>query len=282
MTKNTYPWDRIDALTSQQYRDALLDLEDEHKITEEQQRILCIHCQARHRTITAKQLARAVPFKGYQAVNAQYGRLARRLWKHLALPAPTKVRPRYGRWIGLLGSGPVHPGREWEMTMHRSLAEALKRLKQMGWCGNRQGRNGVNRAEPDGPRPHPVRGGGWRIGEAEQNARVEQAAVDAVTRAYRLRGWAVKSKEAEKPGYDLLCSRGPVVHHVEVKGISGPTCSFNITANEKRKADVDLAFRLIAVTYALNSKRRELSRFTGSELLRKFRFVPLSYSARLR
>lgn len=129
--------------------------------------------------------------------------------------------------------------------------------------------------------PLSVGGGGGGFGDPEQNARVERAAVSAVKRDYRARGWAVQSKESEKVGYDLLCSRGSVVQHVEVKGISGPVCSFPITAKEKKRAEDDPAFRLIAMTNALKANRRELSKFRGSEFLRKFRFAPTNFMARL-
>lgn len=280
MPKNTYPWDLIDALTPRQYAEALLKI----KINDDQRRMLCVHCKARHRTMTTKQLARAAGLAGHRLVNPKYGWLARRLWKQLRLPSPPKVAPPYGKWIGLLGAGPIGPGGEWEMKMHLSLATAVRFLKQKGWCDNKQGRHAASRAAPDAPQPHWVGGAGGGFGNAEQNARVEQRAVLAVKRYYRSRGWAVESKEAEKPGpgYDLLCSRSSVVHHVEVKGIKGPHCSFVVTANEKQTAEADPEFWLIAVTRALDAKRRNLSKFTGLELLRKFRFAPLSFMARRR
>jgi hypothetical protein len=125
------------------------------------------------------------------------------------------------------------------------------------------------------------RGPGFR--DAEQNARVERQAVDTVTEYYRSLGWVVRSKEAEKNvGYDLLCSSGSLVHHVEVKGVGGPDCSFVVTANEREQANRDPVFRLIAVTDTLDAKRRRLWDFTGRNLLRKFHFAPISFMARLR
>ncbi len=105
-------------------------------------------------------------------------------------------------------------------------------------CGKGKGRNGPSDLDPhlSGLFRTLARG----IGEAEQYALVELAAVNAVTSEYRSRGWRVMSKESEKVGYDLLCRRGSAVHHVEVKGIRGAICSFMITA-KKTKAELDSA-----------------------------------------
>ena len=63
------------------------------------------------------------------------------------------------------------------------------------------------------------------------------------------------------------------------KGVRGPICSFLITTNEKRTAEIDRAFRFIAVTNALESNRRKLVTFTGKELLREFDFSPITFRA---
>jgi Domain of unknown function (DUF3883) len=159
----------------------------------------------------------------------------------------------------------------------------VKAVIRIGGCGKNKGRN-----VPGGPYPHLAarfllrRGAGF--GEAERNALVELAAVNAVTIDYRSHGWRVKSREREKsgPGYDLLCARGSAVDHVEVKGISGPDCTFVVTANEKEQARRDPLFWLVAVTHALDARRRQLAKFTGPELLRKFHFVPIRFVARPR
>ena len=140
MAKNTYPWDLIKKLTPQEYREALFDLDDERPITDNQRRMLCIHCEAPRCTMTTKQLARAVGLAGHQAVNSVYGYLARRLWEKFRLPPPGKVVSPEGKWIGVLGSGDIIRGHEWKMTMRPPLAKALKQLKQKGWCSRRQGR----------------------------------------------------------------------------------------------------------------------------------------------
>jgi hypothetical protein len=115
MAKKTYPWNRILALTPQQYVDALLDLEDERRISDKQRSLLCEH--ARHRTMTTNQLAHVVGLKGYPAVNAAHGRLAHLLWRKLPLPLP-EIQEPYGTWIGLIGEGPAVRGHEWRNKMH--------------------------------------------------------------------------------------------------------------------------------------------------------------------
>lgn len=279
MAKNTYQLmeERLKGFTPEEYDDAFRFLEREQKITEKQRDMLRIHCEAG--TITATRLARAVGYT-YRGFNSQYGGLAHLLGERLGLTTVPEVplRPHHlaGGWLNVL-STPQQQGPEWEFTMRSNVAKALKR---MGWCAKSQTRKLSNLAGLGaGP---PSAGGGGGFGDAEQNVRVERAAVGAVIRDYRSHGWTVQSKETEKPGYDLLCSRGSVVLHVEVKGISGPDCSFVVTAKEKEKAESDPAFRLVAVTHALRPKRRELSKFTGPELLRKFRFAPVSFMARLR
>jgi len=273
--QDAYPWDLILALTPREYTEALLGI----KIGKVQRRMLCIHCEAPRRTITTKELARAAGLADHRHVNLNYGPLARSLWKQLGLPSPPKVPKWYGRWIGLLGAGPVRPGVGWKMQMHLNLAKAVRALKQNRWSDNQRGRRAAKSAGADPSRQNRIGCGGGGFGDPEQNLRVMLAAVGAMKRDYRSRGWAVQSMEAEKLGYDLQCSRGSIVHHVEVKGIAGTDCSFVVTANEKGKALTDPAFRLIAVTRALEAKRRELLRFTGSKFLGEFRFAPLSFMA---
>lgn len=49
---------------------------------------------------------------------------------------------------------------------------------------------------------------GAGFGTSENNALVEKAAEDAVTRQYTCDGWEVKRVAAEKRGYDLSCRKG--------------------------------------------------------------------------
>jgi hypothetical protein len=123
-------------------------------------------------------------------------------------------------------------------------------------------------------------GGGF--GDPQQNARVERAAVNVVKKSYQSCGWNVESKEEESLGYDLLCTRRSDEHHVEVKGARGALRAVVITKNEKTAAEQDRAFRLIAVTNALDAKRRRLQVFPGPEFVRKFRLSPIAFTATLR
>jgi hypothetical protein len=78
----------------------------------------------------------------------------------------------------------------------------------------------------------------------------------------------------------LECIRARERHHVEVKGVQGPTCSFVLTANERRAAEEDPAFVLFAVTNALQQPMAR--RLTGEELLARGVFEPVSFRVRLR
>jgi hypothetical protein len=58
-----------------------------------------------------------------------------------------------------------------------------------------------------GEGPASKRGGGG-FGSVETNRRVEEAAIEFVTRRYEEDGWTVRSVEAQKVGYDLRCDKG--------------------------------------------------------------------------
>ncbi len=122
------------------------------------------------------------------------------------------------------------------------------------------------------------RGAGF--GNFESNQEVEQAAIKYVKRSFQKSGWTVESVEEKDIGYDLLCTRGRKVEHVEVKGVKGNLCSFIITANELNLAHGDPTFKLYAVTSALVNPK--LHCFSGAELALKFRFEPTAFWARPR
>jgi len=75
-----------------------------------------------------------------------------------------------------------------------------------------------------------VSGGGF--GTPIQNRYVEKATCAAIRRHFQHRGYAVRSREKEKVGYDFDVQRGHELLHVEVKGVSGTALRFPITANE--------------------------------------------------
>jgi hypothetical protein len=48
---------------------------------------------------------------------------------------------------------------------------------------------------------------------------------------YEAEGWSVDDVSASRP-YDLVCRRGAVERHVEVKGLTGAPLRIGLTANE--------------------------------------------------
>jgi len=123
------------------------------------------------------------------------------------------------------------------------------------------------------------RGAGF--GETVQNKKVEQAAVRAVTADFRKNGWGVESVERLNRGYDLLCSKGPKVAHVEVKGVSGDRASFIITSNERTYAQSTQDFILSVVCDAL-SRKPVIKKWNGQQMKRAFEFKVLQYQASLK
>ena len=117
-------------------------------------------------------------------------------------------------------------------------------------------------------------GGGF--GQAEQNTQVEEAAIQAVQRWYRRRGWSVVSVEKEGCGFDLLCNRDGQEVHVEVKGVSGDAERFIATANEVRRAREDDHFVLAFVPDAL-SQKPAIHFWSGRYLCDAFRFDPIQF-----
>jgi len=76
-------------------------------------------------------------------------------------------------------------------------------------------------ADSDMP-PKPRGGkGGWPSQDPRLRAKVETAAIDAVTAYYEGQGWKVKSVEEEKFGWDLDATNSGRLLHVEVKGRGG-------------------------------------------------------------
>jgi hypothetical protein len=121
---------------------------------------------------------------------------------------------------------------------------------------------------------------GAGFGDPKTNKKVETAAIKHVRDSYVSQGWAVRSVEAEKCGYDLHCTKGHNEEHVEVKGVQGKVVSFIITRGEKRRAKEDSNFVLYVVTSALTDKRTLWS-YRPREILKLFRFEALAYQASL-
>lgn len=129
-----------------------------------------------------------------------------------------------------------------------------------------------------GEQSKPVGGAGFGT-DPERNKAVEVAAVDAVRQWFADEGWAVDSRESEKCGYDLLCRKGRIEQHVEVKGVAGEELCFMITANEVTTAKRDPQFLLSVVTNALIPEKLEIYDFTSKQLVEEFTLEPVTYRA---
>jgi hypothetical protein len=97
--------------------------------------------------------------------------------------------------------------------------------------------------------PPIVQGAGF--GTAEQNRRVERAAIKHVTGRYEEEGYEVTSVEAERCGWDLTVVGASSEFHVEVKGVAGSLIRFFLTRNEHETALIDPNWVLVVVTDAL-------------------------------
>jgi hypothetical protein len=118
------------------------------------------------------------------------------------------------------------------------------------------------------------------FGTPETNKKVESAAVKHVTDDYVSRGWVVQSKEREKCGFDLLCTKDGKEKHVEVKGTQSGVVSFIITRGERLRAKEDPDFVLCVVTSALSDECKLWS-YGPNEIQRVFNFEALAYQATL-
>ena len=87
--------------------------------------------------------------------------------------------------------------------------------------------------------------------------------------------------EAQRCGFDLLCTRNGTKEHVEVKGVAGSERRFIITAGELRQARDNECFVLALVTGAL-SENPIVSRWTADTFREEFTFEPIQYWAAAR
>lgn len=89
---------------------------------------------------------------------------------------------------------------------------------------------------------------GAGYGSAEQNAKVEQAAMHTVRRHLESRGWQVEDVSRDNVGWDLTARRGEATTHIEVKGVSGTRPHFLLTVNEHAKAQRGLLHVRVTVS----------------------------------
>src|SRR6266571_4794967 len=116
-------------------------------------------------------------------------------------------------------------------------------------------------------------GGGF--GSAEENRRVEQAAVAYVRKYFRDYGWAVRDVSSTPCGYDLECRRRRDLLHVEVKGTRSSGQKFILTRNEAETWKCDKHFRLALVTSVFD--RPNLFQFRGPNSFAKIEARPIAF-----
>jgi hypothetical protein len=121
--------------------------------------------------------------------------------------------------------------------------------------------------------------GGAGFGTPEENKKVEDAAVKALRRKYRL--WRLKDLQETNCGYDFEAILDGEVRHIELKGVRGASPAFIITENEARAAQNDADWCLAVVTEALSPKPK-LHEWSSEKFLTEFELRPISHLARLR
>lgn len=107
---------------------------------------------------------------------------------------------------------------------------------------------------------------GRSASDADHRSRVEQAAIDFVSRHFEKQGYDVKTVEKENLGWDLEASIGKLRLRVEVKGLSGSGTTAELTPNEYRAfLECDASYRLAVVNHALNNASMLLCRYSKAE-----------------
>lgn len=118
-------WNIFTPCTVEIYQYALL--QTRRRIGDAQLRMLQAQYAAPNRTVTAPQLARAVGYSSFSAVNLHYGRLGRLLSEVIGDVPHTQIDGRTVNWWAVLSFGIDDPtGFQW--VMHSQLAEALEKL----------------------------------------------------------------------------------------------------------------------------------------------------------
>jgi hypothetical protein len=122
------------------------------------------------------------------------------------------------------------------------------------------------------PRPTPeLHRGTPRQPDPLLRQKVEQAAIAATAAYYADLGYAVASVEADNIGWDLNAVHQPrqLALKLEVKGLSGPACTADLTPNEYAKLQEHRdSYRVCIVTRALTTP--ELAIFAYSEESRRW------------
>ncbi len=170
-------------------------------------------------------------------------------------------RPHFGRTPILYVRGVAGDGAAWRRR-YAAIAEA------------------VIRGETSSRRP-PSFSGTAGFADAAHSRKVERAAVRAVRRILKRRGYEVVDRQRDRCGYDLLARRGraPAELHVEVKGTSSSEPHFFMTPNEKAYM-ADPRWRLGMVTNAV--ARPSCRLFTLRQAEAAFVLSPLVWEGRQR
>lgn len=88
----------------------------------------------------------------------------------------------------------------------------------------------------------------------ELRQKVEKTAIDLVTQEYKRRAYTVKSVEKENKGWDLEAQISKTNLKIEVKGLSGPNLTIELTPNEYEQMNNHKdTYRLAVVTEALTN-----------------------------
>ena len=104
--------------------------------------------------------------------------------------------------------------------------------------------------------------------------------MNLLSKSYEDGGWAVRSVEAQKLGYDLCCDRGDEQLHLETKGTQGDEVIFIVTAAEVRNAMIDRKHLTCVVTGVLTGAPKMFT-YTKDESSKKIRLEPIAFRARL-
>jgi hypothetical protein len=177
-----------------------------------------------------------------------------------------KLRPLKKRYASISRIAALQPGPI--RTLYPIAADDARRLLRAARSTYRVDIDDVARQAE-----RSVSGSGF--GSAEENRKVEAAAMAYVHKHFLAHGCAVRDVSKTPCGYDLECRRGRVNWHVEVKGTRGAEQKFILTRNEERTWRRDRHFRLVLVTNALSSPK--LFQFRGPRALTRISLEPIAY-----
>lgn len=105
-----------------------------------------------------------------------------------------------------------------------------------------------------------------RSQDQERKVRVERTAVRLCCEHFEKLGYIVKSVERDNVGWDLEATSGKTMLRVEVKGLSGPTFSVELTPNEYHAfSEQSEDYRLAVVTEALDKPELSICRYSKEQ-----------------